>query len=75
MVKRSRIPGVLLKFLKGRHIDMDFVEVFKADKAEIVCESNSIVNIDGELLDGLPFNARVVKGGLKVYAPRSKAYL
>ncbi|MDR1093019.1 MAG: diacylglycerol kinase family lipid kinase [Clostridiales bacterium] len=74
MIKRSRIPGVLLKFFKGRHIGLDFVEVHKTDYVELECETSKIVNIDGELLN-LPFKARLVKGGLKMYAPSSKAYL
>lgn len=73
-VKRSRIPGLVPKFLKGKHIDMDFTETHKADAVEIECETSKLVNIDGELI-ALPFKARLVKGGLKMYAPGSKAYL
>jgi diacylglycerol kinase (ATP) len=74
MIKRSRIPAILPKFLKGKHINLDFVESHKTDYVEIDCETSKTVNIDGELLN-LPFKVRLVKGGLKMYAPSSKAYL
>ena len=73
-IKRRKIPGVLFKFFKGRHINLDFVEVHKTDYAELECETSKKVDIDGELLT-VPFTVRVVKGGLKMYAPGSKAYL
>jgi diacylglycerol kinase family enzyme len=70
MVKRSKIPGMLLKFLKGRHLELPVTKTYKADSVTIKCLRNKFVNIDGELLDGLEFRAECVPGGFKMVLPR-----
>ena len=75
MAKRRKIPGMLLKFLRGKHLDLAATKTFKADCVSIKCLQNDFVNIDGELLRGLEFTAKVVPGGLKMFAPSSREVL
>ena len=75
MTKRRKIPGMLLKFLKGRHLELPVTNTYKADSVKIKCLQNNFVNIDGELLGNLEFNAQVVQGGLKMFAPSSREVL
>lgn len=75
MTKRSKIPGMLLKFLKGKHLGLAVTKTYKADSVKIKCLQNDFVDIDGELLSGLDFTAKVIPGGLKMFAPSSKEVL
>jgi len=73
MVKKSRIPKLLFKFMRGKHIGMDFCETHKCEKVSFVIDKpESLVNVDGELIEGLSFDAKIIAGGLTVFAPRGK---
>ena len=67
MTKRRKIPGMLLKFLKGKHLGLPITKTYKADSVAIKCLRNNFANIDGELLDGLEFKAEIVPNGFKMY--------
>lgn len=75
MTKRRKIPGMLIKFLQGKHLGLAVTKAYKADSVRIKCLQNDFVDIDGELLRGLDFTASVVPGGLKMFAPSSKEVL
>lgn len=75
MTKRSKIPGMLLKFLKGRHLELEATKTYRAESVRIKCAKNNLVDIDGELIGGLDFCAEIVPGGLKMFAPSSKESL
>ena len=72
MTKRRKIPGMLLKFLKGKHLELAVTKTYKADSVKIKCLQNNFVNIDGELLGNLEFNAQVAAGGFRMFAPSSR---
>lgn len=74
-VPKRRIPGVLLKFLKGKHIELDFTEVYKVEEVSLVNNTNKYINVDGEIMSTLPFNVKVIPKGLRMYAPSSKMAL
>ncbi|MCL2539911.1 MAG: YegS/Rv2252/BmrU family lipid kinase [Firmicutes bacterium] len=69
-IKKIRIPLLLLKLLRGKHLGEDWAE-------EVMCKTVSIKTLgspelletDGELYDNAPFEAKVVAGGLKVFLP------
>lgn len=68
MEKPKHVPTVLVmpKFVKGKHMNKPYTH-------HIVCESVSIktnapLQLDGEIYYDLPFEAHVVKGGLKTFA-------
>jgi len=75
MDKRRKIPGMLFKFLKGRHTELAVTKTYKTERVTVRCLNNNIVNTDGELIDGLRFIAEIVPGGLKMFAPSSKEAL
>ncbi len=68
MEKPKHTPTVLVmpKFVKGKHMDKPYTH-------HIVCESVKVetpapLQLDGEIYYGLPFDAHVVKGGVKTFA-------
>ncbi len=68
MEKPKHIPTVLVmpKFVKGKHMKKPYTH-------HILCESVSIktpapLQLDGEIYYDLPFNAHVVKDGLKTFS-------
>ncbi len=75
MSKRRKIPGMLIKFLRGKHLTLAATKTFRADAVSISCAQNDLVNIDGELIGGLAFDVKIVPGGLRIFAPSSKEAL
>ncbi|MEM9446621.1 MAG: diacylglycerol kinase family protein [Verrucomicrobiota bacterium] len=60
------IQGIIL----GRHINMEDVHYFKADKIVISSENNEVpVEVDGELSGNTPVEFEVVTKGLEVIVP------
>lgn len=69
MEKPKHTPTVLVmpKFVKGKHMGKPYTH-------HIVCESVKVttpapLQLDGEIYYDLPFDAHVVKGGVKTFAP------
>ena len=69
MSKRRKIPGMLLKFLRGKHLELPDTRTYRAESVSIKCFRNNLVNIDGELINGLEFKAEIVRGGFKMFVP------
>lgn len=66
-----RIPFLLLKFIKGEHLDMSFVESFKCRKVEIEGVDEPLcINADGET--GMADNAtmEILNDKIKIFCPK-----
>ncbi|MBO5285369.1 MAG: diacylglycerol kinase family lipid kinase [Clostridia bacterium] len=66
-VKRSKIPGLLIKFLKGKILDDPGTTMIKTSHIKIDTDTPATVNIDGELYENIPFEVSVVTNKLKMY--------
>lgn len=68
MEKPKRVPTVLVmpKFVKGKHMNKPYTH-------HIACESIKILTkapleLDGEIYTDVPFDAQIIKGGVKTFA-------
>ena len=77
MEKKERsLLKILPKFKKGKHMDFPETTHYVVDEVEIVNrglhgEENAVrppIELDGEIYSELPFNCRVIKGGLTTFA-------
>ncbi|MCH5161334.1 MAG: diacylglycerol kinase family lipid kinase [Clostridiales bacterium] len=58
---------VMPQFIKGKHIDKPYTKHMICDEVSIA--TTAPLQLDGEIYYDLPFNAKIVKGGLKTFAP------
>lgn len=68
-MKRSRIPGALVKLMRGKILSLDFCEFKRVDEVVLSFDKKPPVQIDGEIYYDLDFNVHVEKGKLKLYRP------
>ena len=66
-VKKSRIIPAFIKLMKGRILEESFTRFERCEHLEVLPAKPLTVQVDGELYDGLPFVADVVKGKLRMY--------
>lgn len=66
-VTKGMIPGALVKLMKGKILEQRYTKHDLADRLKVVFEKPSTIQIDGELYENLPFDVRVVCGGLNMY--------
>ena len=63
--------GVILKHLlilkKGKILESSYATTIPTEKAKISCKDSSILNIDGELYENIPFEVEVVSNQLKMH--------
>ena len=64
-VNKKKIPFALIKFMRGKHLDTNFAMEVKCESVKI--EGNNSLNIDGEIVDNLPFELSIIKKGIKFY--------
>lgn len=71
LVKRMpffRIPGMLIKFLKGRISEVkDYVETYRCTKIECSVSPKVNIQLDGELFDFQSFTCNLKKDELKMF--------
>ncbi len=71
LVKRMpffRIPGMLIKFLKGRISEVkDYVEIYRCTQIECFVTPKTDIQLDGELFDFSKFTCVLKKGELKMF--------
>lgn len=67
-MKKRKILGVLLKFLRGKHIGLPCTETYRADSAKIEILDQGMIQIDGEVFDARALNGKIVSGKLKIFA-------
>ena len=66
---KLRFLANLPKVFKGKHVEVDGVQVHRAREVEIAADRPFDVYADGEILTSLPATVRLVPGALRVIAP------
>ncbi len=66
-VKKSKVIGVLLSFLKGKHIYKKYTEVFEAKKVKLEVLDDTQFEADGEIFGAPSIECEVVSNRLKVF--------
>lgn len=65
-LKKRKVPAVLLKFLKGKHLDLPVVRYFRTKEITIECAEEAIVQLDGELIEKTPAMFKVHEKAVKL---------
>lgn len=66
-MKKRRIPSMLLKFLKGKHVEDKTVEEFRTDRVIIEALDDSRFELDGEIIEDRYLDIKVVPNKLKMF--------
>ena len=66
-VKKSRIPGAFIKLMKGKILEEPFTRFERTEHVEIFPEKELVIQVDGELYEGLPFIVDVIKNKLRMF--------
>ena len=66
-IKKSSIPGLLVKLMKGKHEDSPHVHHKLANKIKFKTEEEVIVVADGETLYGKEFSVSLLKQKITIY--------
>lgn len=66
-VKKLRIPAAFVKLMKGRILEESFTRFEQSEHVEIYPEKELVVQVDGELYEGLPFIVDIVKNKLRMF--------
>ena len=64
-VNKNKLLYVLYKFMRGKHLNTNFGMEVLCDNVRI--EGTKSINVDGEIVDDLPFELSVVHNGLNFY--------
>lgn len=68
-VKKRRVPPVLLKFLKGKHVDLPETDYFRTDTVTARTEVPLPVQLDGEIIEKTPVTFQVLPGAIRMLLP------
>lgn len=68
-IARPAIPGAFIKLMKRRILEVPTAKYARRDALCIRSDAPMPVQIDGEIYEGLPFDVKLVPGGLQVYRP------
>ncbi len=66
-VPRWKIPVLLSRFVKGRHLIFPFTEYFKTPWIKLESEPDTVFNLDGEIGGAVPADIRLHKGAIRVF--------
>ena len=66
-VKKRKIPLLLLKFLKGKHIDEPCTEHFRAKEIKVTLLDDGKTQVDGEVFESKVLHCTLVHETLKIY--------
>ena len=66
-VKPSAVFGLLLKFLKGKHINESCAEEYLCDSARLEMLDEGKVQADGEVMEEKVLDCRIRKNILRVF--------
>ena len=64
---RRKVLGALMKFLKGKHLSLPYVQHFLTDSVTLQILDEGKTEIDGEVQQTQTLNCKVVTGKLQVY--------
>lgn len=65
-IKTWRIPYVLLRFLKGRHLELRETRYLKVKKITVKTKTPLPVELDGEIIEQTPVTFEVLPGALRL---------
>ncbi len=65
-VRKIKVPPLLLKFMKGRHLDLPDTIYFRTDEITVECEEESVVQLDGELIGKTPASFKIIPGAIRL---------
>ena len=68
-LKRIRIPGALIKLMKGKILKEDFCDFSLEDDVSFSFSNSPAIQIDGEIYENLKFDIHVEKRKLNLYRP------
>lgn len=68
-ISRPGIPGAFIKLMKRKILTLPTTAFRRDSRLRIASDGPMPIQIDGEIYDDLPFDVRVVPGGLRVYRP------
>ncbi|MCM1043630.1 MAG: diacylglycerol kinase family lipid kinase [Corallococcus sp.] len=66
-IRKREVLGMLLKFLKGKHITEPCVEHFRTDAVTLELLDDGKTEVDGEVFEGKILNCRCVHGKLNLF--------
>ncbi len=66
-IKKSKVLGLLLKFLKGKHLEEPCSEEYLCDSAKLEMLDEGSVQADGEVTDYKVLDCRIVHDVLRVF--------
>ena len=62
--------GLMLKFMKGKHLGLKYTTYFRTTELTATCEPASRLDIDGEVLPGTPVTFKILPKALWVLLPK-----
>lgn len=68
-LKKIRIPFAFVKLMKGKILEQDFASFENIEEVKLEFDPSATVQIDGELYDGLKFEPKIVKSGVRIFRP------
>lgn len=71
-LNKIKIVALLYKFIKGNHIDLKEVTIYKTKRLTIQSEQKFFVNIDGENLETNEANFEIYKDFINIVLPKNK---
>lgn len=66
-LKKSKILGTLIKFLRGKHLNEPCTETFTGKEVTITLLDEGKTQVDGEVYENKVLNCKLIHGELKVY--------
>ena len=74
-VSRFQVPMVIGKYKNGRYKELpQIIQHFKTDSIEILCDKNTVINLDGELRRAETVNIRIADEKLRFFYPKGLTY-
>ena len=64
---RILLPYLFVRFLKGELLSLRYAQCIRCEQVEINMKQPLPFNVDGELIDGLPFTARVLPNAVRMF--------
>lgn len=68
-VGRLKVLNCLAKFVKGKHIELEFVHYSKVKELTVLCNEPTSVQLDGEIIEMTPVCFRILPGALTMVLP------
>ena len=74
-VSRLQVPFVIGKYKDGRYAELpDLVSYYRTDRVKIICDQETPVNMDGELLVAKEVNFRIADEKIRFFYPKGLSF-